>query len=95
MSDEKRIEAGNSPSASSINIDEYQLSARQYGSYEPHVFSDPVRRQHWQDIYETARYEGRHRFDPELTWSPQSERLLKRKVALDMRKATQRWFVII
>ena len=45
-----------------------------------HVFSDPARAEHWQRLYQEADYEGRHRFDPSFRWSPQGERLLKRKV---------------
>lgn len=86
MSDEKRVEAATSPAASSVDFEEYHISAPEFGSYEPHVFSDPVRRLHWQDVYEKVNYEGRHRFDASMTWSPQSERLLKRKVAPILRK---------
>lgn len=50
------------------------------GSIGEHVFSDPAVAAHWREIYENAKYESRHRFDPGLTWSAQSERLLKRKV---------------
>lgn len=44
------------------------------------VFSDPAVAEHWRNVYERAKYESRHRFDPDFTWSPQSEVLLKRKV---------------
>lgn len=45
-----------------------------------HVFSDPNVAAYWRNVYNEAKYESRHRFDPEFTWSAQSERLLKRKV---------------
>lgn len=52
----------------------------QYGSVEPHVFSNPQRARHWQEIYEKAGYECRHRLDPSFQWSAKGEVLLKRKV---------------
>jgi len=52
----------------------------QLGSVEPHVFSDPARAAYWKNLYETVRYEGRSRFDPELTWTAETERRLKMKV---------------
>lgn len=45
-----------------------------------HIFSDPDRASYWRGVYEKANYEGRRRFDPELTWSASAERLLIRKV---------------
>ena len=52
----------------------------QLGSVEPHVFSDPARAAYWRNLYDTVRYEGRSRFDPELTWTAETERRLKMKV---------------
>ncbi|KAI8218085.1 putative transporter [Colletotrichum sp. SAR 10_77] len=37
------------------------------GSVEPHVFSNLRRATHWQQVYESATYEGRHRFNAALT----------------------------
>lgn len=51
-----------------------------YGSYEDHPFSDRVAAQYWRDVYDKAEYEGRHRFDPEYTWTAQEEKKLVRKV---------------
>lgn len=51
-----------------------------YGSGRDHAFSDPAVAAHWRNIYEKAQYEGRHRFDPDLTWSAQEEKKLVRKV---------------
>lgn len=45
-----------------------------------HIFSDPDRASYWRRVYDKANYEGRRRFDPELTWSASAERLLIRKV---------------
>ncbi|KAF4918022.1 putative transporter [Colletotrichum viniferum] len=52
------------------------------GSVEPHVFSDPRRAAHWQHVYESATYEGRHRFNASLTWSAEEEKGLKKKVTI-------------
>jgi len=51
-----------------------------YGSGRDHVFSDPKVADYWRNVYETAHYEGRHRFDPTFTWSAAEELRLKRKV---------------
>jgi hypothetical protein len=51
-----------------------------YGSYHGHVFSDEKKAEYWRNVYETAQYEGRHRFDPTLTWTAKEEKALKRKV---------------
>ena len=45
-----------------------------------HIFSDPDRANYWRGVYEKAHYEGRQRFDPELTWSASAESILIRKV---------------
>jgi hypothetical protein len=63
------------PEASSASSKNSQL-----GSTDNHVFSSPETARHWQGIYEAAKYEGRHRFDPSMTWSAPAERRLKRKV---------------
>ncbi|KAF4827183.1 putative transporter [Colletotrichum tropicale] len=59
------------------------------GSVEPHVFSNPRRTAHWQQVYESATYEGRHRFNATLTWSMEEEKRLKNK--LDWRIMTSVW----
>ncbi len=51
-----------------------------YGSYRNHVFANPKLAAYWRNVYENARYEGRHRFDPDFTWSASEEKSLKRKV---------------
>lgn len=50
-----------------------------YGSYSNHVFSNPKVASYWRGVYDNAQYEGRHRFDPNLTWSASEEKRLKRK----------------
>lgn len=51
-----------------------------YGSYEDHPFSDRITAQYWREVYDKAEYEGRHRFDPNYTWTAEEERKLVRKV---------------
>ncbi|KAL0942649.1 yil166c-like protein [Colletotrichum truncatum] len=73
----------NNGSETDINIvgNDLPPSTGEYlGSIEPHVFSNPRRAAHWQQIYENATYEGRHRFDASLTWSAEEEKRLKKKV---------------
>lgn len=50
------------------------------GSTQQHPFSAPENAQYWQSVYETAKYEGRHRFDPTCQWSASEEKKLVRKV---------------
>jgi hypothetical protein len=51
------------------------------GSDNNHVFAEPKVAEYWKGVYEKAEYEGRHRFDPSLTWSASEEIKLKRKVS--------------
>jgi hypothetical protein len=53
-----------------------------YGSYSSHPFTDPKVAAYWRGIYERAKYEGRHRFDPSLTWTATEEKRLKRRVRM-------------
>lgn len=43
-------------------------------------FSDPKVAAHYKEIYENAKYECRHVFDPELEWSAAEEKKLVRKL---------------
>lgn len=36
-----------------------------YGSSDEHIFSDPAVADHWRHVFEKARYENRHRFNPD------------------------------
>jgi hypothetical protein len=47
---------------------------------DDHVFKDPVTEKYWREVYDKAEYEGRHRFDPHFSWTPQEEKRLVRKV---------------
>jgi len=50
------------------------------GSRESHVFKDRITAQYWREVYDRAQYEGRHRFDPDCTWTAEEEKKLVRKV---------------
>lgn len=70
-----------------------ELVVGDYGSDGNHVFSDPNVADYWRGVYEKAQYEGRHRFDPTLTWSAEEERKLKRRV--DWRIMTWCWLMFL
>ncbi|KAF9269382.1 MFS general substrate transporter [Marasmius fiardii PR-910] len=53
-----------------------------YGSGRDHSFSDPKIADYWRNVYESAKYEGRHRYDPSFTWSASEEIRLKKRVDL-------------
>lgn len=61
---------------------DFPLTGSVYGSVEPHIFTDQTRADHWRSVYEKARYECRHRFDPSFQWSAQDEKRAARKVFL-------------
>lgn len=54
------------------------------GSTEQHSFSLPANAEYWRQVYEKAKYEGRHRFDPSLQWGSTEEKRLVRKVSISM-----------
>ena len=45
-----------------------------------HIFKDEATAKYWRNVYEENKYEGRHRFDPNYTWTPEEEKKLVRKV---------------
>lgn len=55
-------------------------SSSGYGSSDEHPFSDPEVAARWRDVYEKARYENRHRFDPNYRWTADEEKKLVRKI---------------
>lgn len=56
-----------------------------------HVFQDAALAEHWSNIYERVEYEGRHRFDPEMTWTKAEEAAIVRK--LDFRVMVLVWLM--
>lgn len=47
-----------------------------------HVFQDPKKLESWSAVYEDAKYEGLHRFDPSFVWTKKEERSVLRKTEL-------------
>lgn len=43
-------------------------------------FADPELKAYYVDLYDKSQYECRHVFDAELTWTPQEEKKLVRKL---------------
>ncbi|EME79282.1 uncharacterized protein MYCFIDRAFT_79616 [Pseudocercospora fijiensis CIRAD86] len=78
-------------SQGSLNTSE--LVEGDYGSDRNHVFADEKVADYWRDVYEKAKYEGRHRFDPDITWSADEEKRLKRKI--DFRIMTWCWLMFL
>ena len=78
----KKIEVEDTPHS----VDSASVSSRNdvsggYGSSDEHVFKDPNVADYWRGIYEKARYENRHRFDPDFKWTAEEEKKLVRKVS--------------
>lgn len=79
------VDAKQVPVTQSADSASSQLSNKErpsHGSYEDHPFSDRVTAQYWREVYEKAEYEGRHRFDPDYTWTAEEEKRLVRKVII-------------
>lgn len=49
-------------------------------SLSTNVFQDPEVRAYYVGVYEKAKYECRHVFDADLTWTKEEERKLVRKL---------------
>ena len=86
VSDSKKVEPNNvvDPKASTL----YQHEELSEGSDISHLdekfaanpFVDPKVAEHYRDLYGKAKYECRHVFDPDLSWTPKEERKLVRKI---------------
>jgi hypothetical protein len=70
-----------SPSTDSESSQTTYQSRPKHGSYDDHPFKDAANAQYWRDVYQNARYEGRHHFDPSYTWTAAEEKRLVRKVS--------------
>lgn len=71
---------------SSSSLDKHSLKDEEQSETSSlsnnHVFQQPEIAQYWSNIYENAKYENRHRFDPEFTWTPEEEKKVLRKTDL-------------
>ncbi|KAK4494268.1 hypothetical protein PRZ48_014566 [Zasmidium cellare] len=80
--------------ASTPSLHPSEFVVGDYGSDARYtVFSDPSVADYWRKVYDNAQYEGRHRFDPEISWSADEEKKLKRKV--DLRVMTWCWLMFL
>ncbi|KAL1600634.1 hypothetical protein SLS60_007021 [Paraconiothyrium brasiliense] len=89
--DQKQVSGAHTTDSGSSQSEKPKRPA--HGSYEDHPFSDRVTTQYWREIYEKAQYEGRHRFDPNYTWSAEEEKKLVRK--LDFRITLWAWMMFV
>ncbi|KOS19819.1 putative transporter [Escovopsis weberi] len=80
----KRLDVSESSAASSITDqarnDSSATATATANNGEKHVFSDPAIAEHWRTVYDEAKYENRHRFDPTFTWTAEEEKKLVRKL---------------
>lgn len=77
VTDEKRLGSLEPASTSSVSV----ASSAGYGSSDEHIFKDPAVAQYWRGVFDKAKYENRHRFDPDFTWTAEEEKKLVRKVS--------------
>jgi hypothetical protein len=49
-------------------------------SLSENIFLDPEVEAYYRNVYEDAKYECRHVFDPQATWTPKEEKVLVRKL---------------
>ncbi|RPA81603.1 major facilitator superfamily transporter [Ascobolus immersus RN42] len=76
---EKEVPISSTSSGSSLHED---VEDGNYGSQGRHIFSDVKIAEYWRSVYEKAQYEGKHRFDPEIKWTPEEEKKLVKKIDL-------------
>ncbi|OIW27618.1 MFS general substrate transporter [Coniochaeta ligniaria NRRL 30616] len=89
--DEKKLAVS---SSNSTSVDERAGGdVAGYGSSDEHIFSDPSLAEYWRGVYEKARYENRHRFDPEYKWTAEEEKKLVRKI--DVRIMVWAWVMFL
>jgi hypothetical protein len=49
-------------------------------SLSENIFADPEIRDYYKQVYEDAKYESRHVFDADATWTPEEEKKIVRKL---------------
>lgn len=79
--DTKQAPVTQSSESDSLQASHDHDSRPLHGSYNDHPFRDVATAQYWRDVYENAKYEGRHQFDPSYTWTAAEEKRLVRKVS--------------
>jgi hypothetical protein len=63
-----------------VDVRDNDSSDESASSSIEHPFADPEIADRWRKVYENAKYENRHRFDPGFTWTAQEEKKIVRKV---------------
>ncbi|KAI1859272.1 uncharacterized protein JN550_012081 [Neoarthrinium moseri] len=58
--------------------DQSESDDESYNAKNP--FLDPEVAAHWKAVYEASRYESRHEFDPDLTWTAEEEKRIVKKL---------------
>ncbi|KAK5199343.1 hypothetical protein LTR92_001817 [Exophiala xenobiotica] len=93
MVQEKKPQSITTGSVVPLDVDDTQSNLRDpfLGSTQQHPFATPENAEYWSNIYEGAKYEGRHRFDPACQWDAAEEKRLVRK--LDMRIMAWVWIM--
>lgn len=76
---------GETKTASEKSEEDVRVSGDSVSTYtdvelRANPFLDPKTEEHYRNIYETAKYECRHVFDPHLEWTPAEERKVVRKI---------------
>ncbi|KAK5271459.1 hypothetical protein LTR96_003284 [Exophiala xenobiotica] len=82
MVQEKKPQSITTGSVVPLDVDDTQSNLRDpfLGSTQQHPFATPENAEYWSNIYEGAKYEGRHRFDPACQWDAAEEKRLVRKL---------------
>lgn len=80
-----------SSSGSSSGDATEEVEDGEYGSLGRHIFSDEKVAAYWTGVYEKAKYEGRHRFDPTYKWTAAEEKTLLKKVSSTI-QYWEKWF---
>ncbi|KAK5458230.1 hypothetical protein LTS15_004310 [Exophiala xenobiotica] len=82
MVQEKKPQSITTGSVVPLDVDDTQSNLRDpfLGSTQQHPFATPENAEYWSNVYEGAKYEGRHRFDPACQWDAAEEKRLVRKL---------------
>ncbi|TGZ77285.1 MFS general substrate transporter [Ascodesmis nigricans] len=75
----KPTSGSSSENTSTISLSEY-TTIKDYGS--PGWDVSEKKAEYWRGVYEKAKYEGRHRYDPSYKWTAAEEKRLVRKIDL-------------
>ncbi|SPJ75595.1 related to permease [Fusarium torulosum] len=76
-----------------VDVRDNDSSDESASSSIEHPFTDPEIADRWRKVYENAKYENRHRFDPGFTWTAQEEKKLVRKI--DFRICLWAWVMFL